>query len=173
MLIYCNDDSRELETNLDKSRELEIILFTLKYGKENIKSNFDFINHFRDWTMKQLKDYCKERKIKMSDGSGVSDERMIKHVLYKNIFEYIFDEKDDLWGDNPRKGKKENNMYKYLDLSLIDLGQNEEWLYVKKVYESVKVIQKYWDVCRYNPEYNICRKIFNEGTEKLMNIYSF
>ena len=33
----------------------------------------------------------------------------------------------------------------------------------------VKRIQKYWDICRYNPNYKICQKFIIEGYNRLFN----
>ena len=40
--------------------------------------------------------------------------------------------------------------------------------YNQEIIDAVKTIQKYWKICRYNPNYELCRKIQMKNEKKII-----
>ena len=44
-----------------------------------------------------------------------------------------------------------------------DLQDQSVMLYDEEKWKAAKLIQRNWDICRYNPEYRVCQTVFNRG----------
>tara|TARA_Y100000114_G_C11684366_1_gene290259 strand:+ start:157 stop:735 length:579 start_codon:yes stop_codon:yes gene_type:complete len=48
---------------------------------------------------------------------------------------------------------------------------NEIFLYDDKIIKAANLIQRHWDICRYNPVYKIAKKFLEEGYKSVKSLY--